>query len=475
MKKPKAMRFIGLLLAIALLAVSLESCSTASPEATSVPAPSSSAASTLSPEASAPTQAPTTVPAQPVTLNYWQFGNPVQDEDSNLPQDQWYISQAIKRFEIENPNVTVNMTILPMDASQAEKFKAAGVAQNGPDVTFLNTGGMLSDNKQFILPLDKYFTADELKEFGSSILPAREGYKPDGTLLGIPLSGIDTVVLFYNKALFQKAGLDSNAPPKTMDELYAYSQKLKDSGVIPLAVGDQDGGVGTVFFMMTLYATATGNDGIQNKVQGKDTFSSDPDWIATVKAWQQMYSKGYTNKDVASLPINSAQALFINQQAAMFCAGEWVCSTANQALGDNLGITTVPALTADAKHLGAIVGGPGNAFVVTSYSKNPDTAVQFIKFLSKPDEIAQEITVRYHGGNLTWCTSVPDSVITDPTTKMIKSLITSDNVIPWMDNQLPASVSSELYRMDPLMLSGKMTAEDFSKQLDDLISKELGK
>ena len=39
----------------------------------------------------------------------------------------------------------------------------------------------------------------------------------------------------YNKCLFEKAGLDPNAPPTTWDAFMAANAKLKESGVIPIS------------------------------------------------------------------------------------------------------------------------------------------------------------------------------------------------------------------------------------------------
>jgi len=48
-------------------------------------------------------------------------------------------------------------------------------------------------------------------------------------LLGLPFN-IATGLLFYNKEIFQKAGLDPDAPPKTWEELEFYAKKLNDAG-----------------------------------------------------------------------------------------------------------------------------------------------------------------------------------------------------------------------------------------------------
>jgi sn-glycerol 3-phosphate transport system substrate-binding protein len=63
-------------------------------------------------------------------------------------------------------------------------------------------------------------------------LPAVVGYYTDtqGNMLSFPFNS-STPVLYYNKDLFKKAGLDSNSPPKTWPEVGAAAAKLQAAGV----------------------------------------------------------------------------------------------------------------------------------------------------------------------------------------------------------------------------------------------------
>ncbi|MBS0241916.1 MAG: sn-glycerol-3-phosphate ABC transporter substrate-binding protein UgpB [Proteobacteria bacterium] len=51
----------------------------------------------------------------------------------------------------------------------------------------------------------------------------------DGNMLSFPFNS-STPILYYNKDAFQKAGLDPETPPKTWDDLAAYSKKILASG-----------------------------------------------------------------------------------------------------------------------------------------------------------------------------------------------------------------------------------------------------
>jgi sn-glycerol 3-phosphate transport system substrate-binding protein len=63
-------------------------------------------------------------------------------------------------------------------------------------------------------------------------LPAVTGYysTPDGKMLSMPFNS-STPVLYYNKEMFRKAGLDPEKPPKTWPELGEAAKKLLAAGV----------------------------------------------------------------------------------------------------------------------------------------------------------------------------------------------------------------------------------------------------
>ena len=53
--------------------------------------------------------------------------------------------------------------------------------------------------------------------------------KPDGTMLSFPYNS-SSPILYYNKDIFQKAGLDVDSPPKTWPEVFDAAAKIKTSG-----------------------------------------------------------------------------------------------------------------------------------------------------------------------------------------------------------------------------------------------------
>ena len=72
------------------------------------------------------------------------------------------------------------------------------------------------------VPVDTILTEEFLSDFYPSILDAAS---IDGKVYALPMY-VSPYVLYYNKDLFEKAGLDPNSPPKTYDEMLEMAEKL---------------------------------------------------------------------------------------------------------------------------------------------------------------------------------------------------------------------------------------------------------
>ena len=69
------------------------------------------------------------------TLTFWNGTYTFQDpNDKTKDKSEFYIYQAIGRFEAANPGLKVEMENLPQDPTMFVQMRTASVAKNGPDV-----------------------------------------------------------------------------------------------------------------------------------------------------------------------------------------------------------------------------------------------------------------------------------------------------------------------------------------------------
>jgi multiple sugar transport system substrate-binding protein len=151
--------------------------------------------------------------AQTVEIEYWQY---VFDARVKA------MTELIKRFEAANPTIKVKQTTFPY-ADYQTKIAAAMPAGQGPDVVQLFYGWL--DNfvaAKFVQPLprDAFPPAAIEKDF----YPIVQAMKRDGEYYGLP-TAVRSLALFYNKKLFQEAGLDPAKPPVTIADFLDAAKK----------------------------------------------------------------------------------------------------------------------------------------------------------------------------------------------------------------------------------------------------------
>ena len=139
-----------------------------------------------------------------------------------------------KQFNKLYPNITVKRVTQPFN-TYFTLLKSATVAKKGPDIFSTYATAAVFDNEKALLPLSKYVTAKQRKE-----LLGWTNVSGGKTPYAVPL-GASGTIFYYNKALFRKAGLNPNVPPRNWSEMLKACDALKAAGVVPMAAGFKDG------------------------------------------------------------------------------------------------------------------------------------------------------------------------------------------------------------------------------------------
>ena len=109
---------------------------------------------------------------------------------------------------------------------------AAFRAKQAPDIlqVFDVGTGVMMAAEGAVKPVADVLTDAGVKFDKSQYLPGIVAYysKPDGTMLSFPYNS-SSPILYYNKDIFQKAGLDVNNPPKTWNEVW---EAAKEAGLL---------------------------------------------------------------------------------------------------------------------------------------------------------------------------------------------------------------------------------------------------
>ena len=403
---------------------------------------------------------------EPTKITAWINGRDslIGPSEQKLPQDQWYISQAIDRFKAANPGVDVEL-VVQADALQAHQtFRTAGLAGNAPDIANLWAGQFIFALRDVMADITKYIPKEDRENitgWDTVTLDFKEG----NPIIGYPSPDNKMCFFLYNKKIIQEAGLDwENNPPRTIEAFMADMEKIKNAGYIPMAA-DEGAGYVYYFFYIAAYwwAQQNGIEPILAADRGESNFADDQALLKALDLYHEIWAKGYMNQDAAT----SADSFnkFLQGQVAMFPSVNTFIKDAQDALGEeNVGAILPPEISDTAKIKNSLIGGPGQSLVVSSNSKNPETAVKFLSFLNSKDEVLKLNEVQ---------TKVPirkDVTAEDlgyqPGSIGEKLMGWSQNYIFWIDNSLSPTVVDDFNKLLPLVLTGKMTPQEFAQQLD---------
>ena len=190
----------------------------------------------------APKSATTNTPSNPVQLTYYYpvgVSGPLATVMTNM----------VNQFNQANPTIHVNPVFSGTYPQTLAKVETDIQGGNPPDVAVLNHTSRLDlIHLNAIVPLDDVVTA-------GNYYPAFTEPKVNGHYWGVPFQR-STVVLYYNKDAFQKAGLDPSHWPDTWADLVADGQALEKSGITGIEIPSD----GTVYWQFEPFVTDGGNN-----------------------------------------------------------------------------------------------------------------------------------------------------------------------------------------------------------------------
>lgn len=125
--------------------------------------------------------------------------------------------QLVEKFNEEHDDIQIERQRQPFD-QYYEKLSTAMTGGNAPDLCVMHSSKQLRFSEGLV-PLDDYVDASPYVE------TTWNRVAPTGTHYGLPL-GTFIWGLYYNKDIFEEAGLDPESPPKNYDELASASNAI---------------------------------------------------------------------------------------------------------------------------------------------------------------------------------------------------------------------------------------------------------
>ena len=267
-------------------------------------------------------------------------------------------------------------------AAYTDKLRVSMGSPNPPDLLFNWGSGSIRNYVQTggLMDLGPKLSADTA--WKNSFLPSvLDAGKIDGKYYGIPMRGMQPVILFYNKTLFAEQG---QKPPATFDDLLKLVDYFKSKNIQPFALGGLDQWPNLMWLEYLVERTG-GPSVFENIAAGKPGAWQDPTITTALQQIRDLVDRGAfgTNFNSVNYVKDGAGLLFAKGKAAMHLMGTWEVS--NQVdrhksfAAKDLSFAPFPSVAGGKGDPNAVVGNPTNYFSVSTKSADKDWAVEFLK------------------------------------------------------------------------------------------------
>ncbi len=323
--------------------------------------------------------------AEPVTITFWHIWG-----GDRLP----LVDYVIEEFERLHPDIKVEHQLLTA-GERYQKILLGAASETTADVVMVGAESIELGRLGALIPLNEFIEREGLQLdeiFYPFIIPLIEDR---GSIYYLPqLGGPQNNLLYYNKTMFEEAGLDSRRAPETWRELEDYARKLMRfdgdritrMGVDVVGHPYVDGRAAQVLeWMVNNGALAwDGQEVLFNTPAGVDTLQWMLDFTNEIN---RTYSS--INVFYSMVGGGNAEESFLTETAAMCLSGPWTYFQAQNRLVDT-GIGLRPHNDQEFRAYAGASWGYG----ISTASKHKEAAWEFVKFMTMAQEGAGWFTLQ---------------------------------------------------------------------------------
>ncbi|MBU0972523.1 MAG: extracellular solute-binding protein, partial [Proteobacteria bacterium] len=199
------------------------------------------------------------------------------------------VDKLVQEFEAQNPDISIKAIYSGNYSDTMTKAMTALKGGTPPHLSvILSTEIFTLIDNDAILAFDDLVTTPDDKQWLDSFYPALMANSRTGNKTwSIPFQR-STIVMYYNKDAFRKAGLDPDKPPSTWEELAEMGKKLliKDSDGKVTQWGLEIPSTGYPYWMFG--ALSKQNSEVLMNDAGTETYFDSPGVIQALDFWKSL-------------------------------------------------------------------------------------------------------------------------------------------------------------------------------------------
>ncbi len=293
-----------------------------------------------------------------------------------------YWNNLLEEFQEANPNITVELVTAPYGEIVNTVINMAG----GGDKIDLMYGELdwiptLVD-AGLAAPVADVLSEDLVSDIYPNILNA---CSIDGVAYGVPMY-VSPFLMYYNKDLFEQAGLDPNSPPTTYEEMLEIAPKLA-------ALKTEDGNQVYPFGLTTSSVAVSGaclTSSIYNFggtiLDEEGNLAIDQGFRDAVAMWQTLDQNGYNPQNSK---LKDLRNLFALGQLAMYYDQSWGFNGVKSINPDAESFIASAAPLKGGNGTGESVLQAGTLMVVDNGDEKKAAVAKLVDFIMSEEKISE--------------------------------------------------------------------------------------
>jgi len=317
----------------------------------------------------------------------------------------------------QSSGIPVNVTTRAVSEELVEALEGT----EPPDLVILSSGDLIGayNGQGLVEPLDRWIASTGIDLDDIYPVPQARCMGPDGAQI-CPPWGCDVDALFWNKDLFQAAGLDPERPPQTMEAMVEYANRLtvrdgdgelKQVGFIPDFARPH-----TELYVRMFGGTLLGDGGAKLQVDSQP--------VLDAMTWQMQFASDHSPEELQNFVsaftpyLTSRHALYAGKRMscpqchrvspiqngktpdigfqegriAMMIAGQWQAdlnALSHEGAGMNYGVAPVPPPAAHLERANtSVVQGP--VVFMPAGAMDKEIAADVLAWMMSPGIVAEE-------------------------------------------------------------------------------------
>jgi len=305
-----------------------------------------------------------------------------------------FIQRMVDDFNFTHPEIQVKVETKPSYRDVLNSSILAAKQGSAPHIVQLfEVGTQLALDAGIFTPFEDHVKPEDYALLDDYIAPVANYYRVRDKFNSIPWNSSNPV-MYYNKTLFEKAGLDPEAPPATYGEVLQACEKMEASQAAPKCI---------TWPLHSWFAeqwVAMQGELLANNENGRADRATDvyldSEAMKTIMTWwATLYNKGYYAYSGKPEDWDGANQIFVSQQAAMLVTSTSDVSILQDAAFENgfeLGTAFLPAPDGKERN-GVVIGGASLWMTREHPEKELDAAKTFLLWFTNTENM-----VRWHKG-----------------------------------------------------------------------------